>query len=302
MRSRIKTIIASILPGIFIIGYNVGTGSITSMSKAGANFGLDLLWAVAISCIVTYYLIILFSRFTMVTGETFIEGVKRHIHPGLAIFLIGILVALVKLADMADIVPGVSATITYDQCEEWGAANPVSFQIVITPTTMRVRYDPNTVYPLGDLVGLHNGVAQVGTPGSDLNGGAVAPVTGNPDSILDLTCTATPKIGGALGMELSGLPAGGIGAVLAIIGVSSPGASLPQPPFVAGCEVYIPQSSPSLGLVVNASACASYPFSIFVPLDNVWLNLPFACQGAALDVVTSEFRTSQVLDARVGNY
>jgi manganese transport protein len=88
---RVKIFIASILPGIFIIGYNVGTGSITSMSKAGANFGYGLLWTVALSCLVTYYLINLFSRFTMVTGKTFIEGLKEDIHPALALFLISIL-------------------------------------------------------------------------------------------------------------------------------------------------------------------------------------------------------------------
>ena len=86
--SKFKTIIASILPGIFLIGYNVGTGSITSMSKAGANFGLDLLWTILISCIITYYLISLFSRYTMVTGETIIQGIKKHIHPKLAIVLV----------------------------------------------------------------------------------------------------------------------------------------------------------------------------------------------------------------------
>ncbi|AUP79223.1 Nramp family divalent metal transporter [Flavivirga eckloniae] len=86
--SRLKKIIASVLPGIFLIGYNVGTGSVTSMSKAGANFGLDLLWTVLVSCIITYYLIILFSRYTMVTGETVIQGIKKRIHPGLAITLL----------------------------------------------------------------------------------------------------------------------------------------------------------------------------------------------------------------------
>ena len=53
----LKKFIASILPGIFLIGYNIGTGSITSMSKSGANFGMDLLWAVLLSCLITYYLI-----------------------------------------------------------------------------------------------------------------------------------------------------------------------------------------------------------------------------------------------------
>ncbi|MDO6809955.1 Nramp family divalent metal transporter [Zobellia galactanivorans] len=96
--SRIKRIIASILPGIFLIGYNVGTGSVTSMSKAGANFGLDLLWTVLASCIVTYYLIVLFSRYTMVTGETAIQGIKKHIHPSVAIILLTALTIIIVSA------------------------------------------------------------------------------------------------------------------------------------------------------------------------------------------------------------
>ncbi len=35
-----KKLFMSILPGIFLIGYNIGTGSLTAMSKAGANFWL----------------------------------------------------------------------------------------------------------------------------------------------------------------------------------------------------------------------------------------------------------------------
>jgi len=90
-KDKIRTTIASILPGIFIIGYNVGTGSITSMAKAGANFGFSLLWTIAISCLITYYLIIHFSKFTMVSGETFIEGIKKHIHPVFALVFIALL-------------------------------------------------------------------------------------------------------------------------------------------------------------------------------------------------------------------
>ena len=58
------------------------------MSKAGANFGLDLLWTILVSCLITYYLIVMFSRYTMVTGETIIQGIKEHIHPSVAIVLI----------------------------------------------------------------------------------------------------------------------------------------------------------------------------------------------------------------------
>ena len=85
---KLKKLVASILPGIFLIGYNVGTGSITSMSKSGANFGLDLLWSILISCVITYYLITLFSSYTMASGKTIIQGIKKHIHPLLAITLV----------------------------------------------------------------------------------------------------------------------------------------------------------------------------------------------------------------------
>jgi Mn2+/Fe2+ NRAMP family transporter len=86
--SKIKKVLLSVLPGIFLIGYNIGTGSVTAMSKAGANFGLDLLWAVLASCLITYYLIVLFSRHTMATGQTFVQSIKDHISPGLTVILL----------------------------------------------------------------------------------------------------------------------------------------------------------------------------------------------------------------------
>lgn len=85
---KLKKFLLSLLPGIFLIGYNIGTGSVTAMAKSGANFGLDLIWAVLLSCVMTYYLIDLFSRYTMVSGKTFIQGVKDDIHPGIAIILL----------------------------------------------------------------------------------------------------------------------------------------------------------------------------------------------------------------------
>lgn len=96
--SRFSQLFASLLPGIFLIGYNVGTGSITAMSKAGANFGTGLLWAVLLSCVMTFYLMSLCSRFTMVTGMTLIEGFRKHIHPGFAILMLVVLSAIILSA------------------------------------------------------------------------------------------------------------------------------------------------------------------------------------------------------------
>lgn len=95
----------NLLPGIFLIGYNIGTGSLTAMSKAGANYGTDLLWAVLLSCLITWYLINFFSRFTMATGMTAMEGYRKHIHPayawvlwmGLSIIILSALMAMIGL-------------------------------------------------------------------------------------------------------------------------------------------------------------------------------------------------------------
>ena len=98
-RPRMKWL-GALMPGIFLIGYNIGTGSLTAMSKAGANFGTDMLWAVLVSCLITWYLINFFSRFTMVTGMTAMEGYRRHIHPVYAWVLWGGLTVIILSALM----------------------------------------------------------------------------------------------------------------------------------------------------------------------------------------------------------
>ena len=107
---RGKKILQSLLPGIFLIGYNIGTGSLTAMSKAGANFGTDLLWAVLLSCLFTWVLINFFSRFTMASGMTAMEAYRKHIHPiyagvlwiGLTIIILSALMAMLGL--LSDVV------------------------------------------------------------------------------------------------------------------------------------------------------------------------------------------------------
>ncbi len=83
-----KKFIQSILPGLFLIGFNIGTGSVTAMAKAGANYGMSLLWAILLSCITTYFLISMYGRFTLATGLTAIQAFRRHIHPGVALFFL----------------------------------------------------------------------------------------------------------------------------------------------------------------------------------------------------------------------
>ena len=58
LMSRIKKFLTSIGPGIFIIGYVVGTGSVTTLASSGAKYGMSMTWALALSCFFTYILIV----------------------------------------------------------------------------------------------------------------------------------------------------------------------------------------------------------------------------------------------------
>lgn len=96
MADKIDTIswrskLALFLPGIFLIGFNIGTGSVTTMASAGANYGMALLWTVLVSCAATYLMVATYGRYTLVTGETALEAFRRHIHPAVGMFFIAAL-------------------------------------------------------------------------------------------------------------------------------------------------------------------------------------------------------------------
>lgn len=111
--SKIKQTLKSLLPGIFLFGFTVGTGSVTAMAKAGADYGMSLLWAVFLSCIITVFLLNLFGKFTIVTKETALAAIKKHIHPAVALFF---LIALT--ANVCGSVIGVMGIVS-DVCFEW---------------------------------------------------------------------------------------------------------------------------------------------------------------------------------------
>lgn len=75
---RILLFLATVSPGLFLIGYNIGTGSITTMAAAGASYGMTLVWPLLISCIFTYFLIMVFGRYTAVTGDTALYSYRRY--------------------------------------------------------------------------------------------------------------------------------------------------------------------------------------------------------------------------------
>ena len=92
---KIKRILSIIGPGLFAIGYMIGTGSVTSMTKAGSQYGLQLLWVLFLNCLFSGILMEAYGRLAAVTGETSLYAVNRHFKYGkfLAILIfIGVVV------------------------------------------------------------------------------------------------------------------------------------------------------------------------------------------------------------------
>jgi len=96
--------LAAVGPGLFMIGYNIGTGSITTMASAGSRYGMGLVWTLVLSCVFTYVMLVAYSQFTIVTGETAMAAYKRHLPLGkwVAIYTIFVL-TFGELASLAGI-------------------------------------------------------------------------------------------------------------------------------------------------------------------------------------------------------
>lgn len=92
-KSLLKTLISIVLgfgPGIFAIGYTIGTGSVTSMIVAGSKFNMQLLWVLFLSCLFSGILMFVYGNYGLITGETALYGFKKHLKYGkvLAILII----------------------------------------------------------------------------------------------------------------------------------------------------------------------------------------------------------------------
>jgi len=83
--NKLIKLLLSFGPGIFAIGYTIGTGSVTSMIVAGNNFGMDLLWVLLCSCLFTGVLIYVSGSYYLRTQETALFAIRKHLPFGTAV-------------------------------------------------------------------------------------------------------------------------------------------------------------------------------------------------------------------------
>ena len=129
---RVKRAVASLAPGIFIIGYVVGTGSVTTMSSAGASYGMSLTWTLALASVFTHLMIVGISRLTILSGQTLLYLFRHNFGTPVTVLMILSLVA----TQLTSII-GVMA-IVVDVFSEWCssalgiAADPLLAAILFT--------------------------------------------------------------------------------------------------------------------------------------------------------------------------
>ena len=112
----IKRLASSLAPGIFIIGYVIGTGSVTTMSSAGASYGMSLTWTLALASLFTHLMIVGISRLTILSGETLLRLFRTHFGAPVTLLLIASLAA----TQLTSII-GVMA-IVVDVLREWAGS------------------------------------------------------------------------------------------------------------------------------------------------------------------------------------
>lgn len=94
LRNKILLALSAVGPGLFLIGYNIGTGSVTTMAKTGAEHGMGLFWALILSCVFTYVLMVAYGKMTLVTGKTALFNFKSEFKWGWVLSLY-IIIALI---------------------------------------------------------------------------------------------------------------------------------------------------------------------------------------------------------------
>ena len=91
---KILVALSAVGPGLFLIGYNIGTGSVTTMARTGAEHGMTLFWALILSCLFTYILMVAYGKVTLVTGHTALFNFKKQFRGGWLLSLY-IMIALI---------------------------------------------------------------------------------------------------------------------------------------------------------------------------------------------------------------
>jgi len=88
--------------GVFIAAAFIGPGTVTTCTLAGVDFGIDLLWALTISIVITYYFQEIAARLGWVLNEDLDQIIMRGIkQPLLRFAVLGLIVSSIFIGNAA---------------------------------------------------------------------------------------------------------------------------------------------------------------------------------------------------------
>jgi manganese transport protein len=88
--------------GVFIAAAFIGPGTVTTCTLAGVDFGIELLWALTISIVITYYFQEIAARLGWALNEELDQIIMRGIRlPVLRIVVLGLIVSSIFIGNAA---------------------------------------------------------------------------------------------------------------------------------------------------------------------------------------------------------
>ncbi|MBT6880863.1 MAG: Nramp family divalent metal transporter [Flavobacterium sp.] len=128
-----KNIFKSLGPGLLFAGAAVGVSHLVQSTRAGADFGFGLLWAILIAALFKYPFFQFGPRYAAATGETLLDGYKKLGKVVLAIsFAISFLTMFIIQAAVTIVTAGLAINIfgTFDLFT-WSVLITISSMIIL---------------------------------------------------------------------------------------------------------------------------------------------------------------------------
>lgn len=118
---RLKAALSALGPGIVMAGAAIGGSHLVQSTRAGADYGFGLVWAVVVALVLKYPFMEFAPRYTSATGESFLQGYLRVGRWAVWIFLIFTCCTMVFVtAALLSITAGLAASLIPLGLSEFG--------------------------------------------------------------------------------------------------------------------------------------------------------------------------------------
>ena len=101
-------------PGIFCVGYTIGTGTVTKLTTVGSQFGMQLLWVLLLSGLFSWVLMEAYGRYAVVTGETAMHGFRTQLSGGRWLAILTLMGIVISQLTGLPVLVGQVSNLTYD--------------------------------------------------------------------------------------------------------------------------------------------------------------------------------------------